>query len=69
MPVINQPKVTCDECGIEKKESNHWYMVVDNGSDGVEIKPFTLTYAAIYATAKIYCGSGHLLKYLSQRIK
>lgn len=67
MPVINQPKVTCDECGIEKQATNNWYVVVEKG-DSITIYHFNLTHANKIG-AKVFCGSGHLTKYISQRIK
>lgn len=27
MPVSFDPKITCDSCGIEKKEVNHWFVI------------------------------------------
>ncbi len=33
-------KYTCDVCGAEKKETNHW-MLVAHTSFGIEIGPFS----------------------------
>lgn len=42
--------IVCDQCGIEKKDTNHWFMV-DVASDAFSI--YTWTENLLY---KHYCG-------------
>lgn len=47
---MNKTVTICDECGVEKKETNHWYLVLDDfgkdknlsllGCPGIAIVPW-----------------------------
>jgi hypothetical protein len=61
----------CDICEIERKETNHWFMVfVMNNEPVILIRPFDLKVAAdnekyTSTPMKVCCGQSCLSKYLS----
>jgi hypothetical protein len=59
-------KATCDICGVEKLESNHWVMVANASEFGVTFSPWdTETYRSYL---RHLCGEACAGKLLAQKI-
>jgi hypothetical protein len=60
-------KVTCDVCGTEKKETNHWYVIhFSNDSQIVTISCFKADKDFQYFDV---CGKPCAFKLISERLK
>lgn len=63
---------TCDVCGITRTESNHWWLVIDMGTDAVRLMGLPLGFSivkwddrAILLQTKHVCGQECAHKLLS----
>jgi hypothetical protein len=58
MPIITQ--ILCDGCQAVKKETNHWYTLVVDDSDGVYLRPMAHTPPALLqqdpSHVSYFCG-------------
>jgi hypothetical protein len=64
-------KITCDVCGAEKQESNHWLLVGIGKYDGIEVqREFSvMPWGSEYRHLKHACGEGCAGKMLTQVIE
>ena len=59
MPIITQ--ILCDSCQAVKKETNHWYTLVD-GDDGLCLRPMAYTPPAL-----MQLGASHVSYFCGRR--
>ena len=60
-------KVTCDVCGAEKRETNHWYMV--SFSDAFESVSVFVPDPDIEHNSVDVCGKPCAIRLISERLK
>lgn len=63
-------KVTCDVCGVERQESNHWLVASSSIYDGVAVRSeFSVRpWDGEYRHLQHLCGEGCAGKLLAQKI-
>jgi hypothetical protein len=63
------PKVTCDSCGAEKQETNHWWTIKERGiREGLLIHTLGLTQHDAKENERVACGESCCLKLVSQML-
>ena len=69
MGISEVPKVTCDSCGVEKQETNHWWMIRESGiREGLLIRTLGLREHDTNENERIACGESCCLKLVSQML-
>ena len=59
--------IACDECGTQKKETNHWFAGFFWAVGvGISIRPFTETEPD---TSKFLCGENCVLSFVSKSLR
>lgn len=61
---MTSPKVTCDGCGVVKKEANNWFRLFANESAG----NFSTTDER-YTEERDFCGINCTLQYISKLLE
>jgi hypothetical protein len=63
------PKVTCDSCGVEKQETNHWWMIKEYGiREGLLVQALGLAGHDAIENERVACGESCCLKLVSQML-
>jgi hypothetical protein len=59
-------KVSCDQCGVEKLQTNHWYMAT-KGTKNINLQPLDVVMLNEFSY-DVLCGEACVHSFLAQNL-